>query len=179
MLVHHGKSMKKSKIRHSGECGSAFAVRQVRLGLTPELAAIMTGDAKDWLRVVYGRGLEPESGARDRPGRMEIFVRHVPPELEPPESPGEQRVRLTVAPSDRRQGWTLWLRDDAPMSRAPARRRIWWRVDPGTWQPLTGSGDCVAEGRGRIRLDVSLRLEGIPATPPRLRFVAEPASSAV
>lgn len=139
----------------------------------------MTGDAKDWLRVVYGRGLEPEPGARAHPGRLEISVRQVPTELDPPESPEEQRVRLTVAPSDRRQGWTLWLRDDAPNSRVSAPPRIWWRVDPGTWQPLTGSGQCVAEGRGRIRLDVSLRLEGMPATPPRLRFVAEPASRGV
>ncbi|HUE77280.1 MAG TPA: hypothetical protein VMM83_05005 [Longimicrobiales bacterium] len=138
----------------------------------------MKGDAKDWLRVVFGRGLEPEPVAGVRPGGTEIAVWQMPSELNPPASPGEQRVRVTVAPSDRRQGWTLWLRDLARGRRdAAPRARIWWRVDPGTWQPLDGPGQCVAEGRGRIRLDISLRLEGRAGRPPRLRFVAEPTNA--
>lgn len=139
----------------------------------------MTGDARDWLHVVYGPGLEPEAGAGRRASRMEIAVRQTPAEVDLPRAPGEQRVRVTVVPSDRRQGWTLWLSDYAAGSAEEAGSRIWWRVEPGTWQPLGESRQRVAEGRGRIRLDVSLRRDGGPGVPPRFRFEAEPTADRV
>ena len=127
----------------------------------------------DWLKVVYGRGVDPRPGRPSAP-RTEIAVRQTPAELDLTAAPGrEHRVRVTVVPSERAQRWSLWLRD---FDRGPvdaAAGRVWWRVDPGTWQPLGGARQCVAEGQGRVRLDVSLRFEGRAAVAPRLRFVAE------
>ncbi|HUG40070.1 MAG TPA: hypothetical protein VMM12_06285 [Longimicrobiales bacterium] len=139
----------------------------------------MPGDRKDWLRVVYGRGFEFEAGARRSASRADISVRQVPPELDLAAAPRrELRVRVTVVPSDGAGPWTLWLRDFGPDAGSSAASCVWWRLEPGTWQPLAGTRQCVAEGRGRVRLDVSLRLEGRPATLPRLRFVAEAAGGA-
>ena len=135
----------------------------------------MKSSGRDWLRVVYGRGIEGGAGPPPLPGRTEITVRQTPPELDLRSSRSrEQRVRVTVVPSRSAQPWTLWLRDFGPRA-GEAPGRVWWRVEPGTWQPLGGTRQCVAEGRGRVRLDISLRLDGRPAVSPRLRFVAEPA----
>ena len=133
----------------------------------------MRSSGRDWLKVVYGRGLDADAPG-PRPPRTEVTVRQAPSELNLVRAPGrQQRVRVTVVPSDPRGRWSLWLRDfgagpgDAPTA------RVWWRIEPGTWQPFGGVRQCVAEGRGRVRLDVSLRLEGRAAAPPRLRFEAE------
>jgi hypothetical protein len=155
--------------------GAPLAVMTLPPGASRRTGGIMEGETKDWLRVVYGRGLEPDPTAVPRSALTEIAVRQTPSDLDLAEAEGEQRVRVTVAPSDRAQSWTLWLRDFAPGPADAPTSRVWWRVEPGTWQPLGGTRQCVAEGRGRIRLDVSLRLEGRPAMLPRLRFVAEPA----
>jgi hypothetical protein len=130
----------------------------------------------DWLRVVYGRGLDPEANEGEASSNHEIVVRQAPRELDLGSAPRrEQLVRVTVLPSDPGQRWALWLVELAP-AELDGNSRIWWRIEPGTWQPLGPTGQCVAEGRGRVRLDVSLRLRGrAPATAPQLRFVAEPA----
>lgn len=130
--------------------------------------------ARDWLEVVYGAGLDVDW---DRsPGtHTEIRVRSAP-ELGVL-APGEaHRVRVTVSPSDPSLRWRLYLRDFGIGPGGARRSRVWWRAYPGTWQPLGGTRQCVAEGRGRIRVDVSLRVEPWnEGGGPELRFVAEAA----
>lgn len=132
------------------------------------------GRQQDWLRVVYGsaRGGEaPTSG-----GGTGVHVRQSPAVVDPARAPGgAQRVRVTVVPSEPALAWSLYLRDFGPGPGDAPTTRISWRVDPGTWQPLAGTRQCVAQGRGRIRLDVELRFHPpeTPGAPPRLRFVAE------
>ena len=139
----------------------------------------MRTHGKDWLRVVYGRGLEPEAGRGGAASRMEIAVRQTPSFLDLAAAPRrEQQVRVTVVPSDRGERWTLWLMEDGAGSAGAPVGRVWWRAAPGTWQPLTPARQCIAEGRGRVRLDVSLRLEGGEVSAPRLRFSAEPGPGA-
>ena len=126
----------------------------------------------DWLEVVYGAGLELESD-RDPEARAEVRVRAAPG-LEDL-APGEvRRIRVTVTPTDPKLWWQLFLRDVGEAAGESRRSRIWWRAYPGTWQPLDGARECVAEGRGRVRVDVSVRVEpwGSDADPD-LRFVAE------
>lgn len=130
----------------------------------------------DWLRVVYGPGLAARPPASSS-AATEIAVRQSPPELDPVRAPGgEQRVRVTVVPSEPGIHWSLYLRDFGPGPGEAAERRVWWRLEPGSWQPLGGTRQCVAKGRGRVRLDVRVRVEHDPdsgAVAPRLRFVAE------
>lgn len=135
---------------------------------------------RDWLRVVYGRGHDPEAEGGESPSAPEISVRQTPAELDLATAPRrEQLVRVTVMPADPAQQWVLWLVELSAEGLASGddalgRGRVWWRVDPGTWQPLGRTGQCVAEGRGRVRLDVSLRLTGrAPVSASQLRFVAE------
>lgn len=131
---------------------------------------------EDWLRVVYGSGLEARRPSRPS-AAVEITVRQSPPDLDPVHAPGgEQRVRVTVVPSEPGTHWSLYLRDFGPGPGEAAERRVWWRLEPGSWQPLGGTRQCVAKGRGRIRLDVQVRVEHDPTSgtvAPRLRFVAE------
>lgn len=130
--------------------------------------------ARDWLEVVYGAGLDVEWD-REPGTRTELRVR-VAPGLEGL-APGEvHRIRVTVAPSNPAVWWRLFLRDFGPGPGEARGSRVWWRVEPGTWQPLGGTRQCVAEGRGRVRVDASVRIEEVAAgPPPRLHFVAESA----
>lgn len=133
---------------------------------------------EDWLRVVYGSGRDRDrAGARDGGQRAEVSVRQSPSQLDPARAPsGEQWVRLTVVPSVPSLGWSLYLEDRGPGPGEPAPMRVWWRGEPGTWQPLGEVRQCVATGRGRTRLDVGIRVARDPeddAVPPRLRFLAE------
>ena len=125
----------------------------------------------DWLNVVYRAGLEAvRSDRRGTPA--EIRVRAAPG-LEDFTAGETRRIRVTVAPSEPGLRWKLYLRDSG---RGPGEAReseVWWRAYPGTWQPLGGAGQCVAEGRGRVRVDVSVQVER--GGTPRLRFVAEAA----
>lgn len=136
----------------------------------------MDTDKRDWMSVVYGPGLGDESPRRETP-TTEISVRHSPADLDPAAAPGgEQRVRVTVVPSEPALRWVLYLRDFGPGPSEAPLTQVWWRVEPGTWQPLGGTRQRVAEGKGRVRLDVELRVnpelsEGTPRS--RLRFVAE------
>ena len=131
----------------------------------------MEHSTRDWLEVVYGAGLDPKWD-REPGARAEIRVRAAPG-LEDL-APGEvRRIRVTVTPTDPILWWRLFLRDigEAPADR---RSRVWWRAYPGTWQPLDGARQCVAEGRGRVRVDVSVRVEPWESdADPQLRFVAE------
>lgn len=130
--------------------------------------------ARDWLEVVYGAGLDVEWD-RDLGTRTEIRVR-VAPGLEDLPAGEIRRIRVTVSPSDPGLWWRLYLRDFGLGPGAARRSRVWWRAYPGTWQPLGGTRQCVAEGRGRVRVDVSVRVEPWAAdAAPRLRFVAEAA----
>ena len=126
----------------------------------------------DWLKVVYRAGLETvRSVGRATPA--EIRVRSAPG-LEGLTAGEVRRIRVTVAPSEPGLSWKLYLRN---FDRGPAEAggsRIWWRAYPGTWQPLGGTRRCVAEGRGRVRVDVSVRVDRADGNP-RLRFVAEAA----
>lgn len=129
---------------------------------------------EDWLRVVYGSAIggRPSSAG----GATGIHVRQSPAVVDPAQAPGgEQRVRITVVPTEPGLGWSLYLRDFGPGPGEAPTTRVAWRVEPGTWQPLAGTRQCVAQGRGRVRLDVSLRVTPTaqPGPPPRLRFVAE------
>lgn len=132
---------------------------------------------RDWMSVVYGPDLGGEPPRGGEAPATEISVRHSPSDLDPVSAPGgEQRVRVTVVPSEPALRWVLYLRDFGPGPGEAPAAPIWWRVEPGTWQPLGGTRQRVAEGRGRVRLDVELRVnpdlpEGTPR--PRLRFVAE------
>jgi len=134
---------------------------------------------RDWMSVVYGSGLGGGSPPERGGAATEIRVRHSPSDLDPGSAPGgEQRVRVTVVPSEPALQWVLYLRDVGPGPGEAPVARLWWRVEPGTWQPLGGTRQRVAEGRGRVRLDVELRVN--PDLPdgtsrPRLRFVAESA----
>lgn len=127
--------------------------------------------------MVYQGGLESADRRRGS-GPTEISVRQTPSEIEPGGPGFERLVRVTVVPSEPGLRWRLYLRD---FERGPGQgssRRVWWRIEPGTWQPLGGTRQCVAEGRGRVRLDVALRLEAQEDEKPagsrmRLRFVAE------
>ncbi|MFO7893911.1 MAG: hypothetical protein R6U63_09260 [Longimicrobiales bacterium] len=126
----------------------------------------------DWLEVVYGAGLDVGRGGAGG-ARAEIRVRESPAlaALEPGQ---EHRIRVTVAPSDPGLTWRLYLRDFGPGPGQVRGDRVWWRIDPGTWQPLGGTRQCVAEGRGRVRVDLSVRVERSESgVAPRLRFVAE------
>ncbi len=128
--------------------------------------------ARDWLKVVYGAGLDVDW---DRsPGtRTEIRVRAAPAvsDLAPDQT---HRIRVTVSPSDPGLWWRLYLRDFSAGPGHIRRSRVWWRAYPGTWQPLGGTRQCVAEGRGRTRVDVSVRVESWDGgSSPELRFVAE------
>jgi hypothetical protein len=131
---------------------------------------------RDWLEVVYGAGLDLEWDRRGT--RAEIRVRAAP-NLERLTPGEEHRIRVTVSPTDPGLWWRLYLRDFGPDPREGRRSRVWWRAYPGTWQPLGGTRQCLAEGRGRVRVDVSLRLEPDgderSAPPSQLRFVAEAA----
>lgn len=129
---------------------------------------------EDWLRVVYGsaNGGRPASVGE----ATGIHVRQSPTVVDPTRAPGgEQRVRITVVPAEPGLSWSLYLRDFGPGPEEAPATRVLWRVEPGTWQPLAGTQQCVARGRGRVRLDVSLRvnLAAQAGPPPRLRFVAE------
>lgn len=126
----------------------------------------------DWLEVVYGSGLDVDWGPARRPS-TELRVRAAPGTDHLP--PGEvRRIRVTVSPSDPRLDWRLYLQRADRAGSAPERGRVWWRVYPGTWQPLSAARECVAEGRGRVRVDVSIRIDGWDeGSPPRLQFVAE------
>ena len=136
-------------------------------------------DRDDWLRVVYGRGLEPSPDGGGEGSEAGIAVKQAPAELDLAGARRrEQRVRVTVIPREPGRRWTLWLRDAAGSAPGSRGARVWWRVEPGTWQPLGEGGETVAAGRGRQRVDVSLRLDRRPAVSPELRFVAEPAESA-
>lgn len=135
----------------------------------------MRDGTRDWLEVVYGAGLDIGGGGRGA-AAAEIVVRQTPALTVAGGGGEEQRLRVTVAPSDPGQTWRLYLRDlGADPGEGPAGR-VWWRVEPGTWQPLVGARQCVAEGRGRVRMDVAMRVEPTSAgAAPRLRFVAEAA----
>lgn len=141
----------------------------------------MSGETQhDWLRVVYGSGRD--GGRSPVQGRArEIAVRQCPSELDPANAPaGEQWVRVTLVPSEPNLEWSLYLRKLDPGPGQAPPMRVWWRGEPGSWQPLGEARQCVAIGRGRARLDVALRVERHPgegAPPPRLRFVAEAHSS--
>lgn len=128
----------------------------------------------DWLEVVYGAGLDV-NWAGGQPARAEIRVRAAPglDGLAPHEV---HRIRVTVAPSDPALSWRLFLGDLSMTPGDPRAIQVWWRAYPGTWQPLGGMRRCVAEGRGRVRVDVSVRIEPAEGSPPpHLRFVAESA----
>lgn len=129
----------------------------------------------DWLRVVYGAGPEPDPPPR-RSG-SDIAVRQSPVNVELGRERGEHRVRLTVIPDRPGTSWTLYLTDAGPAPSGGDPPRVWWRVEPGSWQPLTCARQRMAEGRGRVRLDVSLRAEVVedPAARPRLGFDVESA----
>ena len=135
---------------------------------------MLYGRDEDWLRVVYGSGVEERSRAGGPDS--EISIRQSPSELDLARAPGgEQRVRVTVVPSDPTRGWSLYLWDFGAGPGHPSTSRVWWRVEPGPWELLVGTRQC-ATGRGRARVDIELRVErdlGENAVPPRLRFVAE------
>jgi hypothetical protein len=135
----------------------------------------MRDGMRDWLKVVYGAGLEI-GGGDEGIGTAEIAVRQSGDLSAGSEHGEERRVRVTVAPSDPGQSWRLYLRDLGPGPSSTGGGRVWWRVEPGTWQPLGGTRQCVAEGRGRVRMDVVVRLESTASGgAPRLRLVAEAA----
>jgi hypothetical protein len=128
--------------------------------------------ARDWLEVVYGAGLDM-NWDRTPATRAEIRVRAAPGLEALP--PGEaHRIRVTVSPSDPTLWWRLYLLDFRAGTGEARRGRVWWRAYPGTWQPLGGARECVAEGRGRVRVDVTVRMEPWEGDDrPELRFVAE------
>lgn len=136
------------------------------------------GRHEDWLRVVYGAPAASPAAVRPRAGAepMGIDVRQSPAVLDPGRaSRGQQRVRVTVVPPGTGRAWSLYLRDLAAEAGAAVPARVSWRLEPGTWQPLAGGRQRVARGRGRVRLDVDVRLEaaGTGAHPaPRLSFTA-------
>ena len=120
----------------------------------------------DWLDFVFGS--DTRSG---RVGTMELAVyQSVAVSTLAPGA--QERVRVTIAPSDPGQGWRLILRDGAGVHTA-ASGGVWWRVEPGTWQPV-GAGACVAAGRGRVRLDLWVRIDA-DAPNPMLTLTAETA----
>ncbi len=139
----------------------------------------MDSRSRDWLSVVFGAGLEQELSAGDtgeRSGPGEIRVRHTPARLVPTDEPGrELRVRVTVAPPEPGTGWVLELQAADPDALQDSAR-IWWRVVPGTWQPMMSSPQELATGRDRDRLDVDLRAasEDVELPSPDLRFAARP-----
>lgn len=125
---------------------------------------------EDWLEVVYATGLETVRGWRPG-GRTEIRIREAPA-LESLPPWGEHRLRVTVSPSDPRLEWRLYLMDARSGDEPPRDDRVWWRSYPGTWQPLARR-QCVAEGRGRVRVNLSIRMDADGAEDPQLRLVAE------
>lgn len=130
----------------------------------------------DWLRIVYGTGREAE-GFPQQASRTGILVRQVPATVHLEPDGREQRIRVTVIPSEAGAAWTLNIRDLGPGPDVQTSRGVWWRVEPGTWQPLGRTRECVASARGRMLLDVSVRWDPTDRDlpPPRLRFAAEPA----
>lgn len=151
-------------------CGTHGSVWSAYDGTEP----MMRYGTGDWLEVVYGTGLEVirRWGRRAPAG---ITVREAPSLATL--SPGkEQRIRVTVSPSVPGTAWHLYLVDTAPESSADAEERseVWWRVYPGTWQPLTVRRQRVAEGYGRVRINLSVRLrEDSMRRRPQLRFETE------
>ena len=142
----------------------------------------------DWLEVVYATGLETVRGW-DRGASGEIRIRAAPA-LESLPAGEEHRLRVTVSPSDPGVEWQLYLEDTRPDGARGAEApggsgagedseagagddRVWWRAYPGTWQPLAGARQCVAEGRGRVRVNLSVRLDEDAEADPHLRLVAE------
>lgn len=131
---------------------------------------------RDWLGLVYGVGLDPDRPA-DEPGRTGITLRQSP-ELTTYVPGVEQQVRVTVSPADPALDWRLNLVRSRDGDASPGPE-VWWRVDPGTWRRLEGARECVAEGRGRSRVDVQIRVVAARgATDPHLEFTAEPGRSA-
>lgn len=127
----------------------------------------------DWLRVIYGAGIDGP-GRRAGVARSEVRVRQSPTELELDHAAEqERRIRVAVVPSRPGLGWKLYLCDLADRPAGAPESRVRWRLEPGTWQPLAGVRPCVAEGRGRVLLDVVVRVELEATARPRLRFVAE------
>ena len=110
----------------------------------------------DWLDVVFGAGLDVTRANRAS-AATEIVVRHSL-DQDVLSARGERRVRVTVAPSDPGQRWRLYLTDYGAGAGLGRGGRVWWRAEPGTWQPLGGSRQCLAEGRGRERVDVWIRV---------------------
>ena len=141
----------------------------------------MNDPTHDWLKVVYRPTLEPEATGPDEstPGR-DVVVRLTPPELDLGRARGRgQRVRVTVVPPSPGQRWRLFLDDETPgADRAAGGRRVWWRADPGSWQPLASSRSLVGEGRGRTSLDLAVRVDGEKGPRLQLRFIAETADAA-
>lgn len=136
----------------------------------------MSNPARDWLKVVYQPALESETADESAPAR-DVVVRLTPPELDLERARGRgQHVRVTVVPPAPGQRWRLFLDDEtAGPDRADGGRRVWWRADPGSWQPLAASRSLVAEGRGRTSLDLAVRVDGEAGPRLRLRFIAEAA----
>lgn len=130
---------------------------------------------RDWLGLVYGVGLDPDRCGDER-GRTGITLRQSP-DLTTYVPGVEQQVRVTVAPADPVLDWRLLLLRGVGDGDAPGPE-VWWRVDPGSWQRLDGGRECLAEGRGRTRVDVQIRVVAARgAADPHLRFIAEAARS--
>jgi hypothetical protein len=116
---------------------------------------------------VFGAGLEqatePSADVEDRPHPAGISVRHSPGQLDPAGSPDRvQRVRVSVAPSDPGMEWEVLLEVGGSES-SPESTGIWWRVVPGSWQPLVSNPQPIATGQDRVRLDVDLRVTADPS----------------
>lgn len=138
----------------------------------------MSDTSHDWLRVVYRPDLELEGAEGGSGGAGErVVIRLSPPAIDLEGARGrERRHRVTVVPGEPGLSWRLYLLawgETTGGESGGATRRAWWKPDGGTWQPLTAGRALVAEGRGRARVDVALRLEGDAGPVPRLRFGAE------
>jgi hypothetical protein len=135
----------------------------------------MTDRDGDWLRVIYGAGVD--RAAPVDVARREIRVRQSPTELDlDSASPQDHRIRVAVVPSRPGLAWSLYLCDLTERPTGSAGSRVWWRLEPGIWQPLRGVRPCVATGRGRVLLDVVVRVDREATDRPRLRFIAEPSA---
>lgn len=126
----------------------------------------------DWLAIVYRPGLEVGRG-EGRGAAPTVVVRQNP-EIAALPAGTRRRVRVTVVPTEPGLGWRLYLESLGVASGSEGRgARVWWRLEPGTWQPLE-TRECVAEGRGRVRVDVHVRAVEGAGPIPRFRFVADP-----